>query len=191
MQHSEIIGLLKYPWIVLGLVWLITWFIVKRTTRGEASWVSLLRSLFFGLLFDVLYRRPPRWHWLHAQLLPTTVTTAWIGLGLTIVGAAFGIWARFTLGRNWSSRAKIKNDHQLIVTGPYRIVRNPIYTGVLLALLGTAVALGQMRHFVGLPVLLGLWIWKTTTEQKLLRDQFGEAYEDYCRRVKAFIPYVV
>jgi protein-S-isoprenylcysteine O-methyltransferase len=141
----------------------------------------------FVLLFDV----PPQWAWLHRRIVPNTNVVLFTGVALTVLGVAFAIWARLALGTNWSSRATIKQGHELIIRGPYRIVRNPIYTGIFFALLGTALALGQVRHFLGLPILLLGWVWKITTEQRLLRAQFGESYERYCKEVKAFIPYVI
>ncbi len=138
-----------------------------------------------------LYFNPPRVAWLHWQLVPRTEAWQVTGVVLTLVGIAFAIWARFALGSNWSAKVTIKRDHQLIVRGPYRIVRNPIYTGIFTAVIGTAVALGQVRQFLPLPLMFSLWIWKTMGEQRLLREQFGEEYVRYCRNVKAFIPYVL
>lgn len=191
MSHAALADLLEYAWYALALVWLVTWFATKRTTRAEPNWVSFARSVMLGVIFVLLFDVPPQWAWLHRRIVPNTDALLLTGVVLTVLGVAFAIWARLALGTNWSSRATIKQGHELIIRGPYRMVRNPIYTGIFFALLGTALALGQVRHFLGLPILLLGWVWKITTEQRLLRAQFGESYERYCREVKAFIPYVI
>ena len=103
--------------------------------------------------------------------------------------AAF--WARFILGKNWSATVTIKQDHQLIVRGPYQIVRHPIYTGLLAGLFGTALIYGLMRCFVGVVVVgLGLWL-KAQTEEQFMLQRFGAQYALYRQQVRALIPFVL
>jgi protein-S-isoprenylcysteine O-methyltransferase Ste14 len=112
---------------------------------------------------------------------------------LTIVLAVLSVWmviaAVKTLGRQWSLAARVVEGHRLVTEGPYRIVRNPIYTGMLGMLVATGLAIS---HPVGL--LLGLMVFLTGTvvrvrsEEKLLREEFGQEFEAYARRVPAFIP---
>ena len=191
MLHASVPDLLGFMWDAFALVWLVSAFAVKRTTRAELHAVAILRSSLLAAALYVLFMAPPRWHWLHARALAHTPEIQWTGLAIGLGGMLFAVWARFALGTNWSSRATIKEGHELIVRGPYRLVRNPIYTGIFFAMVGTAVALGQVRHFLALPAVLLVWIWKIANEQKILRQQFGEEYVRYCREVKAFIPYVI
>lgn len=191
MTHPQIADYLGYLWDAFALSWLLSALAVKRTTRAEAHWIAISRSILLGGFLYWLYVVPPHWHWLHARVVPDSATAEWMGLGVAVLGMLFAGWARFALGTNWSSRATIKQGHELIIRGPYRIVRNPIYTGIFFALLGTAIALGQLRHFLGLPPVLAVWIWKIANEQRLLRAEFGDSYARYCREVKAFLPYLI
>jgi protein-S-isoprenylcysteine O-methyltransferase Ste14 len=114
-----------------------------------------------------------------------------IGLGLTLTGIAFTIWARVTLGRNWSGIVEVKQNHELVRRGPYIIVRHPIYSGALLAMLGTAIAFGEWRGYLGFAIALFTWKAKSLTEERFMGQQFGEAYARYKAEVKALIPGVL
>src|SRR5262249_13577852 len=127
---------------------------------------------------------------LSARLFPEDSRLAWAGLGLTVAGCAFAVWARALLGSNWSATVTVKQDHQLIRRGPYTIVRHPIYSGFLLGVLGTALALGEVRGLVALAVAFAAWHIKARTEEQFLVEQFGDAYVGYRRDVKQLIPFV-
>lgn len=101
----------------------------------------------------------------------------------------FSVWARVQLGGNWSGIVTIKQDHELIVRGPYAIVRHPIYTGLLVALIGSAMALGEWRGV--LAVLIAYWaLWrKLRVEERWMAERFGEQYEAYRRRIPALVPF--
>ena len=101
------------------------------------------------------------------------------------------IWARVALGRNWSGTVTIKQYHQLIRTGPYSVVRHPIYSGLLLALLGTALAVGETRGLVALAGAFLMGIFKARTEERFMIEQFGSQYEDYRKRTKALVPFIL
>ena len=107
------------------------------------------------------------------------------------VGVAFAIWARTILGGNWSGMATLKVGHTLIRGGPYRVVRHPIYTGILAAVIGTAVADGSLHALFAIPLCtLSYWL-KVRTEESLLIGQFGPDYLQYRQQVKALIPYLL
>ena len=94
------------------------------------------------------------------------------------------------LGRNWSRSVTIKQDHELINTGPYAVVRHPIYTGILTGLLGTAIALSQVRGIIAFALFfIAFWI-KLRMEEEWMRSQFGEAYATYARETAALVPYL-
>ena len=124
------------------------------------------------------------------RFVPMSAAAAYTGLALTIAGIAFTIWARFYLGSNWSGRPTIKEDHTLVRSGPYALVRHPIYTGILLGLLGTAIAHGKTsatrRDRV---VLIGLK-GEIARGRKLMTEQFGADYLNYKQQVKGLIPFV-
>ena len=113
------------------------------------------------------------------------------GAAVCAFGLFVAIWSRRTLAGNWSSSVTFKQGHELIQAGPYRFARHPIYTGILLMCLGTAVARGLLHCWVGFLILcLGFWI-KLSQEESLLLRHFPDAYPSYRTRVKALVPFVI
>jgi protein-S-isoprenylcysteine O-methyltransferase Ste14 len=95
------------------------------------------------------------------------------------------------LGTNWSADVTVKHDHELIEAGPYAYSRHPIYTGLVLALFGTALAVGETRALIAFVIALASLWYKMGLEERVMRRTFGAAYDAYTRRVKALIPFVV
>jgi len=125
------------------------------------------------------------------RVIPNTVPTGPAGIILTTAGLLFATWARIHLGKYWSSMVMIKTGHHLIRTGPYRIVRNPMYAGMLAALVGGAVAAGELLAFVFVGIIvIGIWL-KITAEEEILQEKFGGEYTRFKREVKSLIPYIV
>ena len=120
--------------------------------------------------------------------MPETRLFEIAGFVLTLAGCLFAVWARVTLGGNWSGRATVKADHQLIVSGPYSLARHPIYTGLLLAATGTALAHGEWRCVLGIALIVLAFAIKIGQEEKLMLQTFPHAYPQYRQRVKALIP---
>ena len=113
-----------------------------------------------------------------------------VGLVLFAVGLGFAIWARTHIGRNWGLPMTQKNEPELITSGPYHLVRHPIYSGILLAGVGTAVAL----HWLWLIVvfLAGVYfIYSATVEERYLTEQLPDAYPVYKRTTKMLVPYIL
>ena len=102
----------------------------------------------------------------------------------------FAIWARVHLGTNWSSQPAIRVEHKLVRTGPYKIVRNPIYTGILFGFVGTALVINQMWAVLAILIILTTFLVKIRMEEKVLREEFGDDFIQYKREVKAFIPFI-
>ena len=128
--------------------------------------------------------------WLYLQLWPVGLWPFWLGAAVTVGGLLFAVWAREHLGRNWSRSVTIKEDHELITSGPYAVVRHPIYTGILAGLLGTVIALSQVRGFIVF-VLIFLMLWlKLRMEEQWMRSQFGETYATYAHQTAALVPYL-
>jgi protein-S-isoprenylcysteine O-methyltransferase len=123
--------------------------------------------------------------------VPESAGSAYAGLALTIAGAAFAVWARVFLGGNWSSSVTIKENHTLVRTGPYSVVRHPIYSGFLLAVTGTAIAAGEARSFLALVLIFVAFRLKLQVEEGFMIEQFGAEYEEYAHHVKALIPFVL
>jgi protein-S-isoprenylcysteine O-methyltransferase Ste14 len=140
--------------------------------------------LGFGLLGSNWFRQG----WLAIRFVPANDAVGLAGMVLTMAGCLFAIWARLALGGNWSGRATVKEGHTLIVKGPYAIARHPIYTGLLLASIGTALAIGEWRCILGLFVIGMMFLVKMSQEERLMMETFPAAYPEYRQRVKALIP---
>jgi protein-S-isoprenylcysteine O-methyltransferase Ste14 len=122
------------------------------------------------------------------RFLPAAAWTFWLGAALVAAGIAVAIWARVHLAGNWSGTVTLKQDHSLTRDGPYRFVRHPIYTGILLAILGSAIAEGEWRGLVGLGLITLSFLRKITIEERFLTAAFGGAYARYRAEVPALIP---
>jgi protein-S-isoprenylcysteine O-methyltransferase Ste14 len=145
-------------WIGFLLYWQVKAAGTKATKRLEPASSRIVRAVvFLSAIFLMSWPHIPV-SWLSRQFLPQTAWTFWLGAAITAAGLLFAVWAREHLGTNWSRSVTIKQDHQLIVTGPYALVRHPIYTGILTGFLGSALALAQMRGIVAF-VLISLVLW--------------------------------
>lgn len=114
-----------------------------------------------------------------------------IGISISVIGAIIACTSRYSLGRNWSLSVQRKENHQLIQTGIYKIVRHPIYTGLLLLFIGNAIIVGDYRAILAvLIVFISFWL-KLKKEEKLLTETFGTEYKEYKNRTKALIPYLL
>jgi protein-S-isoprenylcysteine O-methyltransferase Ste14 len=179
------------------LLWLAYWGIsalhVKSAVRVEPA-VSRFGKYALPLIVAVLLLQNVRAFngtFLNDRFVPAELWIVWLGFFLTIAGLAFACWARVILGRNWSGVVQLKKDHELIVRGPYSIVRHPIYTGLLLAFLGTALAIGAWRGLIATAIVAVSFWRKLRMEERWLCELFGEQYADYMRRVKALVPWVL
>lgn len=183
--------LIPLMWIVWAGYWFAAARNVKATARHEsfASRMAHIGPLMIAALMLSVNSLPlPT---LYARFMPGTVVGFWIGAVIVAAGLAFAIWARVHLGRNWSGTVTLKEEHELVRNGPYRWVRHPIYTGLLFAFLGSAVALGQWRGLLAvLIVFVALWR-KLRMEERWLGEIFGDAYARYRREVPALVPFLL
>jgi protein-S-isoprenylcysteine O-methyltransferase Ste14 len=167
------------PWYFFGAYWAITWLRVKRTKTAEPL-VDRLTTLGPMLLaFLLLFSRSLRIWPLRLRFLPAEEWIAWSGIALTSAGVVVAIWARYCIGQYWSARVTLKEGHRLIQSGPYAFVRHPIYTGMLLAAMGTALVMGEWRGVLAVLVILAAHSHKALREEKLMTAEFGEEYAAY------------
>jgi protein-S-isoprenylcysteine O-methyltransferase Ste14 len=177
-------------WIVFLVYWQIRAANAKITQRLEPIASRAVRVLAFLTVFALLspYRIPLPWLYLH--LWPVGLWPFWIGAAVTVAGLLFAVWAREHLGSNWSRSVTIKQDHELITTGPYTAVRHPIYTGILTGFIGTAIAITEVRGVIVVAlVFLAFWA-KLLMEENWMRSQFGESYIDYTHHTSALVPFL-
>jgi protein-S-isoprenylcysteine O-methyltransferase Ste14 len=178
-------------WIAFVLYWRIKAVNTKTTQRLEPAASQILRALTFLVVIVLLSTSRIPLPWLYRQLWPSGIWPFWIGAAVTVAGLLFAVWARQHLGSNWSHAVTVKQGHELITTGPYTLVRHPIYTGILTGFLGSAIALSQVRGVIAL-VLIFLVLWaKLRKEEEWMRSQFGETYATYAHRTAALVPYLL
>jgi protein-S-isoprenylcysteine O-methyltransferase Ste14 len=178
-------------WLAWGLYWLIAAADVKTTARSESAGSRAAHLVPLAIAGILLASRRLPIPFLYTHFIEPTRFTFFLGAGIVAAGLAVAVWARVILGRNWSGIVTLKQDHELIRNGPYRWVRHPIYTGLLLGFLGTAIALGQWRGvFALLIVLVALWR-KLRHEERWLGEIFGADYAKYRSEVAALIPFVL
>jgi protein-S-isoprenylcysteine O-methyltransferase Ste14 len=179
---------ISWPWLCFWAYWFVAALFAKRIARRQATSTTLLYVVFvlpaFFLVFD------PNWGvgWLGRYFLPDSRSKFASGIAITCIGLAFAIWARIFLGSNWSGSVAVKEQHTLTRTGPYRWVRHPIYTGMLVGAAGTAVSVGEWRGVCGVVLMtLGFYI-KARQEEQLMMQTFGAQYEEYKRATGMLLP---
>ena len=176
----------------LWLAWLAYWWISSRGTKANRRRESFASRVSHGLPLIVagalMVRRPVAF--LAARLLPANLPVFVAGTAVVAIGLLFCVWARVHLGTNWSASVTVKQGHELVRTGPYRLVRHPIYTGLLLAMLGTAIARGHVQGFVAVAIAGAAFLQKLRIEERWMQETFGDAYARYRAEVPALIPFV-
>jgi len=180
--------LIAAPWIVFVAYWAVGALRTGRTVRRESS-ASRTGILVLEIVgFVLLFADRTGVGVLDCRVVPQTYALAATGVAFTWIGIGIAIWARYHLGQYWSARVTLKEDHQLIRTGPYAHFRHPIYSGLDLAAFGGALAIDEWRCVVGVfLIVLGYWI-KARIEERMLYAQFGEAFKEHCRHTGFLLP---
>jgi protein-S-isoprenylcysteine O-methyltransferase Ste14 len=176
----------------MWLSWVFYWLWASRNAkpieRRETIMSGLLHVLPLTLVVALLSSHRTPVPALNERLFPWAPWEFWIAALITAAGLLFAVWARVHLGRNWSISVTIKQSHELVSTGPYALVRHPIYTGLLIAIVGSAIGRGEWG---GVLAVLIAWaaLWrKLRLEERWMTEQFGEQYVAYCQRVPALVP---
>ncbi len=190
-----------YSFVVGGLwvAWAIYWFAAaagaKANSRRESQWSRFSHGVPLSLAVLLIAwpaRHAPAWAaWLTGSFIPPSWAGYWIGVALLALGLGFSVWARRRLGRNWSGTVTVKQDHELVRAGPYRYVRHPIYTGILLGFVGSAIALGQWRGVIAVALCLYAFLRKISLEERWMDETFPGKYAAYRKEVKALIPFIL
>ena len=180
--------LIEFAWLVFASYWIAAGLRVNKMVKREPLTERLAGIIALVIVFLLLYSSDLRFGILIHRFIPDQDWILWLGAALTVAGIAFAIWARFHIGRYWSGTVALREGHELIRTGPYARIRHPIYTGLLLALFGTALTIGRYRAFAAFLIVLCSLIWKSKREEKLLYGLFGAAFEEHRRRTGFFLP---
>jgi protein-S-isoprenylcysteine O-methyltransferase Ste14 len=173
------------PWVVFSLYWEIQ---SKNSTPAVSSESKASRAVHVVLANLALFLIVLPSRSLSQRFLPDALIVKLIGFGVECAGVALAIWARRLLGGNWSGEITIKENHELIRSGPYRTLRHPIYSALLAMYLGTAVISGQAHALAGLVLAIFAYLRKTRMEEANLVNAFGERYEEYREQTWAIVP---
>jgi protein-S-isoprenylcysteine O-methyltransferase Ste14 len=176
-------------WIAWAGYWWVRSRGVKPAERIESPASRLLHVIPLLVAFALLaFDRVPG-SALNDRFYPWAPWMFWLSAAVTVAGLAFTVWARAHLGGNWSGIVTVKAGHELVTSGPYAIVRHPIYTGLLLAFVGSALARGEWRGLLAVVIAFAALWRKLHVEERWMRERFGPQYAAYARRVPALIPF--
>jgi protein-S-isoprenylcysteine O-methyltransferase Ste14 len=177
-------------WWVFVLVWVVSAFWVKPIVERQA-WTGRLATFAFLTVTFMLLPGKISWRGLTTRIWPSGTALRLPACTLAFMGLGLSVWSRWSLGANWSATVTYRQGHQLVERGPYRFVRHPMYTGFLLMLAGTAVAVGSVGALMAFAVgCVGTW-WKLHREEAMLTKHFPEAYQAYKSRTKALLPFIL
>jgi protein-S-isoprenylcysteine O-methyltransferase Ste14 len=180
--------------LVAGAMWigfLVYWSaaagrrVEKRSEEPAASRALHRNLLNLGLV--LLFVSIPGLRW---RFLPQAAWTAPVGLAIMAAATLLHVWARVHLGRNWTSEVAIQQGHQLVTSGPYRLVRHPVYTALIALALGTAIVSGRILSLVGAITFAVAYVRKLRLEEQGLSATFGAQWDEYRRRSWALVPLI-
>jgi protein-S-isoprenylcysteine O-methyltransferase Ste14 len=182
--------------IILGcwITSLAYWIISARRVKATVERQSVLSALAHRIPLGCSYMLMADWHLPPPLNLSVTPHADWalvLGDLVCVLGLFVTLWARRTLAGNWSSDVTFKQGHELIKSGPYRFVRHPIYTGILVMCLGTALDIGRLRGWLALPLMTAAFWVKLKQEERLMLRHFPNEYPAYQKQAKALVPFVI
>ncbi len=168
-------------WLFLVAYWIISARGAKKMVHrvGPRRYLGILLIAACAIIF----------HSYDGHVFPRVPWVGALGAGLAVSGIAFAVWARRCLGKNWSPVPSIQENHELVTSGPYRFVRHPIYTGVIVALIGSALVSNLLWLIICAAFAL-TFAWRVHVEDSLMAKLFPQAYPAYRARTKALIPFV-
>ena len=185
------LNIISACWTLFAVVWLMAAFATKKSVYRESRAQRLRYTIPILLGFFLMATGRRLSGPLNHRVIPHLDALAWIGVVLCVAGLIFCVWARFTLGRNWSGVVTLKGGHELITSGPYALVRHPIYTGLLTMFVATIIVRGHVAGLIAIPlVFVSFWV-KLRYEEKLMLEQFPNEYASYQQRVKRLVPFIL
>jgi protein-S-isoprenylcysteine O-methyltransferase Ste14 len=185
-------------WLAFSLLWLVLGQLNKKASKGTPWWLGWrlrVAIIVAVIVFISLRHQAVSDHAVPAHLvrrflsLHSGIAGQWVGVVLCVLGFGFAFWARGSIGRNWGMPMSLREGHELVTTGPYAYVRHPIYSGLMLAMIGTALVLSLLWMII-FPLYFAYFLFSARTEEKMMLAQFPDAYPAYRRRTKMLIPFV-
>ncbi len=185
MNGMQICG---YLWAGFFALWVVWGVRTKPTQMRESVSSRLSYTVLTVAAFYLMVAANVPQPWLGIWLFPANRWIGAVGIAVTAVGLGFAVWARSYLGGNWSGAVTVKVGHQLIRSGPYRWVRHPIYSGLIVAMVGTALERRQVRGLVAVALLYAGFKIKSKIEERTMSGAFGAEYQEYSRNTGAIVP---
>jgi len=189
MTNKEVFRfLVEFPWIVFVVYWIIG-AMKTRATRDKEPFTSRFAVLLIEMLgYLLVFSGSTGISILGTRFIPRTMASAVLGVVFTWSGIGLAVWARYHLAEYWSARITIKEDHQLIRTGPYSHLRHPIYSGLILATIGSVLVIDEWRCVLGVSLVTVGYCFKASREETMLARQFGEAFREHQKHAGFLIP---
>ena len=182
-----------YIWDIFWIYWILsaihTRLKIKKKTNGQNSMQRSIHLIFVSIAFIITFFRFKN-IFLYNKIISNNPPFEYIGMMILVLSLLFAIWARVALGKNWSGAIQKVEGQRLIHSGPYKYIRNPIYTGIVFGFLGTFVSFGTLGSLLGFCIILIAYIAKINKEQKFLIIEFEEEYKKYIKESWALIPYI-
>lgn len=188
MDPYHWLHLASFAWLVFLAYWSVSALKLKSIKRREPRGERLIQLVFMVAAYFLMFNDQFSRGWLTTRFVPASPGIGKFGVTVAVVGIALAIWARWHLGENWSATVTLKEGHELIRSGPYRYMRHPIYSGMLLAFVGTALALGEYRALISVAIVLVAFYTKAKKEELFLTQEFGEKFREHSRRTGMFLP---
>ncbi len=177
---------LMIAWIFTGVFFLIGMLRANRISSREAGAARLLDALLLWGGYYLLMVPLVPWAALNRRFAPAALAP--LAAGVAILGLILACFSRFFLGRYWSGTVALKQDHKLIQNGPYRFVRHPLYSGLILAVFGTACAFGVWHRLLGAGLLFACFLRRAFKEDRLMQSRFGAEFDAWRRRTGQIVP---
>lgn len=187
------INLSRYIWALFWGYWILsaayTRAKVKKVSSGQKSKQRVFHLILVILAFAIAlseFKNVILWR----EITPSSLSVEYLGVIITLISLSFAIWARIALGRNWSGAIQKVEGQRLVRNGPYKYIRNPIYTGIVCGFLGTFITFGTIASLIGFVIILSTYVIKIGREQQYLIKEFGEEYKKYVSESWALIPFI-
>lgn len=190
MHHLTLWQIDLWAWYAFMVAWGVAALKTKPDRVVEPRANRLLYGVYVVVGFALLFSRTLPVGLLRQRFVAPLETLQLAGVALTYAGAAIAIWARLSLGDNWSARIAVKVGHRLVCSGPYAYVRHPIYSGILLSVFGTALLIGEWRGLLAIPLVGAAFLMKGKREEAYMTTEFGEAYLRYRQTTGFLLPKV-
>lgn len=185
----DVLSINGCAWLVWFVYWLIAGRFVKATKSSEGTLDRMRHLLPLVIGFYLIFHGGHRGYLLGP--LQASQSLRWTGMTLTIAGLLFSVWGRIHLGGNWSGFITLKEGHELVRSGPYRYVRHPVYTGLIVAAIGSALVAATGDALVGSAIIAVSIVFKLRREEVLLTTVFGDQYREFQREVPALVPFLI